>query len=137
MPVVNGRLTCCRCGADLGDAEDPYRDPSCMECENREARAEAEAEDDRARWNDEDVGVEDEEPQTDYERQREAMRDAEQSAYYGDLGVAQLAALVLGATDPQSLDHPLREGDYRHARTMLTAAVFALAATIVGEEESR
>jgi hypothetical protein len=43
----------------------------------------------------------------------------------------QLAAVVLGATDSKSLDHPLREGDYRHARTMLTAGVFELATTIV------
>jgi hypothetical protein len=43
----------------------------------------------------------------------------------------QLASLVLGATDQKSLDHPLRAGDYRHARTMLTAAVFTLADTIV------
>lgn len=43
----------------------------------------------------------------------------------------QLASLVLGTTDAQSLDHPLREGDYRHARTMLSAAVYELAATIV------
>lgn len=41
MPVVNGRLTCCTCGADLGDAEDPYRDPDCSACLNRQ---EAEAE---------------------------------------------------------------------------------------------
>lgn len=47
----------------------------------------------------------------------------------------QLASLILGATDPQSLDHPLREGDYRHARTMLTAAVFQIADTIVKGEE--
>lgn len=40
MPVVNGRLTCCTCGADLGDAEDPYRDPTCMVCEERSAREE-------------------------------------------------------------------------------------------------
>lgn len=52
MPVVQGRLTCCGCGADLGDAEDPYRDPSCAQCERRQAIAEAEAEDERDRWND-------------------------------------------------------------------------------------
>jgi hypothetical protein len=46
----------------------------------------------------------------------------------------QLAQIVLGATDPQSLDHPLREGDYRFARTMLTAAVFQAADAIIGEE---
>lgn len=34
MPVVNGRLTCCTCGADLGDADDPFRDPTCVECLN-------------------------------------------------------------------------------------------------------
>lgn len=44
----------------------------------------------------------------------------------------QLATIVLGATDAQSLDYPLREGDHRHARTMLTAAVYQLANTIVG-----
>jgi len=33
MPTVNGRLTCARCGEDLGDAEDPYRDPTCATCE--------------------------------------------------------------------------------------------------------
>ena len=38
MPTVNGRLTCCQCGADLGDASDPYRDPDCMDCINREAQ---------------------------------------------------------------------------------------------------
>lgn len=26
------RLKCSQCGADLGDAEDPYRDPDCMDC---------------------------------------------------------------------------------------------------------
>jgi hypothetical protein len=30
----DGRLHCCQCGADLGSAEDPYRDPDCMECLN-------------------------------------------------------------------------------------------------------
>ena len=43
----------------------------------------------------------------------------------------QLATLVLGATDPQSLDHSLREGDYRHARTLLSAAVYELSDLIV------
>jgi phage FluMu protein Com len=28
----DGRLRCCVCGYDLGDAEDPYRDPSCPRC---------------------------------------------------------------------------------------------------------
>lgn len=46
----------------------------------------------------------------------------------------QLATLILGTTDSQSLDHPLREGDRRHARTMLTAAVYGLANTIIEEE---
>ena len=32
------------CGADLGDAEDPYRDPSCWECEKRRMREELEGE---------------------------------------------------------------------------------------------
>lgn len=44
MPIVNGRLTCCTCGADLGDAEDPYRDPSCVECIERDMRDECEDE---------------------------------------------------------------------------------------------
>ncbi len=43
MPVVSGRLTCCSCGADLGDASDPYRDPDCGDCLNRDAQAEHEA----------------------------------------------------------------------------------------------
>lgn len=43
MPEVNGRLTCCTCGSDLGDAEDPYRDPACALC--LEAENEAERED--------------------------------------------------------------------------------------------
>jgi hypothetical protein len=47
MPVVNGRLTCCTCGADLGDAEDPYRDPSCIACINREAAEETAADEAR------------------------------------------------------------------------------------------
>lgn len=44
MLIVNGRLTCCTCGADLGDAEDPYRDPSCGACYERDMREECEAE---------------------------------------------------------------------------------------------
>jgi hypothetical protein len=36
MPVVNGRLVCCVCGSDLGDADDPYRDPTCGYCIDRE-----------------------------------------------------------------------------------------------------
>lgn len=47
----------------------------------------------------------------------------------------QLAAFILGATHAQSLDHSHREGDYRHARTMLTAAVYQLADTIVGDSQ--
>lgn len=47
----------------------------------------------------------------------------------------QLAQIILGATDAQSLDHPLREGDYKHARTMLTAAVYKLANTIANRSE--
>lgn len=46
----------------------------------------------------------------------------------------QLAALILGATDSQSLDRAIREGAHRHARTELTAAVYGLAATIVNGE---
>lgn len=30
------RLTCSRCGADLGDADDPYCDPDCIECLHRD-----------------------------------------------------------------------------------------------------
>lgn len=41
------RLTCSRCGADLGPASDPYRDPDCAACIARDAQEEAEA-DDRA-----------------------------------------------------------------------------------------
>lgn len=48
----------------------------------------------------------------------------------------QLAAFVLGATDTQSLDHPLLKGRYRHARTELTAAVWELADTIVDGEKA-
>lgn len=44
MPVVDGRLTCCVCGSDLGDAEDPYRDPSCGVCLDREVEQESEQE---------------------------------------------------------------------------------------------
>jgi hypothetical protein len=43
----------------------------------------------------------------------------------------QFAQIILRATDPQSLDHPLREGQYKHSRRLLTAAVFKLADTIV------
>ena len=43
MPVVNGRLKCCSCGSDLGDADDPYRDPACGVCLDRENEADAEA----------------------------------------------------------------------------------------------
>ena len=42
MPIEDGRLVCCQCGADLGDAEDIYRDPDCHECLDREMAAEAE-----------------------------------------------------------------------------------------------
>jgi len=42
MPEVNGRLICCVCGADLGDAADPYRDPDCWECLMREYENEEE-----------------------------------------------------------------------------------------------
>jgi hypothetical protein len=35
MPIVHGRLTCFTCGNDLGDANDPYRDPNCEICEQR------------------------------------------------------------------------------------------------------
>ena len=44
MPIVNGRLVCCSCGADLGDAGDPYRDPSCLNCAQLEAEQELAAE---------------------------------------------------------------------------------------------
>lgn len=32
-PEAN-RLRCCSCGADLGPADDPYRDPSCRRCDS-------------------------------------------------------------------------------------------------------
>ena len=35
-------MTCIRCGADLGDAEDPHRDPDCLECLHRDIQDEAE-----------------------------------------------------------------------------------------------
>lgn len=38
------RLTCIRCGADLGDADDPYRDPDCAACIARDAAEEVEEE---------------------------------------------------------------------------------------------
>ncbi len=44
MPTINGRLVCCSCGSDLGDAEDPYADPACRVCLDRENEAEAEYE---------------------------------------------------------------------------------------------
>lgn len=37
MPVVDDRLICCSCGNDLGDADDPYRDPDCEVCLKRQA----------------------------------------------------------------------------------------------------
>lgn len=42
MPVINGRLTCCQCGADLGDASDPYRDPACANCLQADLQADLE-----------------------------------------------------------------------------------------------
>jgi hypothetical protein len=47
----------------------------------------------------------------------------------------QHAALLLGSTDTQSLDHSLHQGRYRHARTELTAAVWEFADTIIEEDE--
>lgn len=44
MPIIDGRLTCCQCGADLGDADDPYRDPDCERCLKESLAAEADAE---------------------------------------------------------------------------------------------
>lgn len=44
MPEVNGRLTCCVCGADLGDAGDIYADPDCVDCINREVEEDVAAE---------------------------------------------------------------------------------------------
>ena len=52
MPVVNGRLTCCQCGADLGDAEDQSRDPDCVVCLNREHAEELEAEEQESQHDD-------------------------------------------------------------------------------------
>lgn len=48
MPVIDGRLTCCQCGSDLGDAEDAYADPSCGVCLREEM--ERECEDDSEAW---------------------------------------------------------------------------------------
>ena len=31
-----GRLTCCVCACDLGEADDPYTDPDCRCCLRRE-----------------------------------------------------------------------------------------------------
>lgn len=52
MPIENGRLVCCVCGADLGfSSDDPYADPDCEVCERRrldeemDFEREAEAED--------------------------------------------------------------------------------------------
>lgn len=42
MPSINGRLICCSCGADLGDASDPYRDPDCENCLRAEIELETE-----------------------------------------------------------------------------------------------
>lgn len=36
MSEIDGRLICCSCGNDLGDADDPYRDPDCEVCLRRE-----------------------------------------------------------------------------------------------------
>lgn len=38
------RLTCLTCGADLGDAEDPYRDPDCLACLYRSIQEDLDAE---------------------------------------------------------------------------------------------
>ncbi|MDP9202343.1 MAG: hypothetical protein M3P26_10500 [Gemmatimonadota bacterium] len=43
----------------------------------------------------------------------------------------QSAALFLWASDPQSLDREIRDSLYRNARTLLTAAIYELADTIV------
>lgn len=44
MPEINGRLICCVCGCDLGDANDPFRDPDCPDCLEREFQMEMERE---------------------------------------------------------------------------------------------
>lgn len=36
MPTEDGRLLCCVCGTDLGDAED-MNDPDCPNCLERDA----------------------------------------------------------------------------------------------------
>lgn len=46
--MTDYRLRCCVCGADLGSAEDPYRDPDCMDCLRREYEHEMQA--DREAW---------------------------------------------------------------------------------------
>lgn len=43
----------------------------------------------------------------------------------------QLASFLLGATDAQSLDHPILAGRYRLSRTLLSAGVYELAHTLV------
>lgn len=37
-----GRLCCCVCLLDLGPSDDPYRDPDCPRCLERELAEEAE-----------------------------------------------------------------------------------------------
>ncbi|MDP9202346.1 MAG: hypothetical protein M3P26_10515 [Gemmatimonadota bacterium] len=94
MPVVNGRLTCCVCGADLGDAEDPYRDPDCINCATNEAQAEAEEERTHNLWNDapterelmKDFDTEEDRPDC---ADDDGPYDADEAreVYYGDLGI--------------------------------------------------
>lgn len=48
-PRADDRLRCCVCGADLGPADDPYRDPDCMDCLKREWEQEAQAAEDEDR----------------------------------------------------------------------------------------
>lgn len=40
MPILNGRLTCCVCGSDLGSADDPGYDPDCAACQRRQEQEE-------------------------------------------------------------------------------------------------
>ena len=68
MPTVNGRLICCGCGADLGDASDPYRDPDCLACLHAELETEVE------NWTDADQEAADRENVA-VTMRRDAIRD--------------------------------------------------------------
>jgi hypothetical protein len=55
------RLTCCSCGADLGDASDPYRDPDCERCAQQAINEELERD---LAWQSQSHEVEYDEPET-------------------------------------------------------------------------